>query len=132
MLQLLRRWDFRFATTMNEDASTYEVPEYIHSRLMPQIMIDFPDEDDERAITAQARFRQIAGRAGLAVISSAILAVTLVFREETAVGAVTLDVAGDVAFLPKKVSISPCTAAPNISTAIRISWPVRSSAGSSC
>jgi MoxR-like ATPase len=42
--------DFRFATTMNEDASTYEVPEYIHSRLMPQITIDFPDEDEEREI----------------------------------------------------------------------------------
>jgi MoxR-like ATPase len=41
---------FRFATTMNEDASTYEVPEYIHSRLMPQITIDFPDEDEEREI----------------------------------------------------------------------------------
>jgi len=41
---------FRFVTTMNEDASTYEIPEYIHSRLMPQIVIDFPDEDDERAI----------------------------------------------------------------------------------
>ncbi len=41
---------FRFVTTMNEDASTYEVPEYIHSRLMPQIVIDFPDEEDERAI----------------------------------------------------------------------------------
>ena len=35
---------------MNEDASTYEVPEYIHSRLMPQIYIDFPEEDEERAI----------------------------------------------------------------------------------
>jgi MoxR-like ATPase len=46
--------DFRFVTTMNEDASTYEVPEYIHSRLMPQIVIDFPDEDEEREIlTAQ-------------------------------------------------------------------------------
>jgi MoxR-like ATPase len=45
---------FRFVTTMNEDASTYELPEYIHSRLMPQIVIDFPDEDEERAIlTAQ-------------------------------------------------------------------------------
>lgn len=44
--------DFRFATTMNEDASTYEVPEYIHSRLMPQIYIDFPEEDEERAILA--------------------------------------------------------------------------------
>jgi len=42
--------DFRFATTMNEDASTYEVPEYIHSRLMPQITIDFPEEDEEREI----------------------------------------------------------------------------------
>jgi MoxR-like ATPase len=46
--------DFRFVTTMNEDASTYEVPEYIHSRLMPQIYIDFPEEDEEREIlTAQ-------------------------------------------------------------------------------
>jgi MoxR-like ATPase len=35
---------------MNEDASTYELPEYIHSRLMPQILIDFPDKDEERAI----------------------------------------------------------------------------------
>jgi MoxR-like ATPase len=42
--------DFRFVTTMNEDASTYEVPEYIHSRLMPQIYIDFPEEDEEREI----------------------------------------------------------------------------------
>ncbi len=42
--------DFRFATTMNEDASTYEVPEYIHSRLMPQIYVDFPEEDEEREI----------------------------------------------------------------------------------
>ena len=41
---------FRFVTTMNEDASTYEVPEYIHSRLMPQIYIDFPEEDEEREI----------------------------------------------------------------------------------
>lgn len=42
--------EFRFATTMNDDASTYEVPEYIHSRLMPQVWIDFPEEDEERAI----------------------------------------------------------------------------------
>jgi MoxR-like ATPase len=42
--------DFRFATTMNEDASTYELPEYVHSRLMPQIYLDFPDEDEERRI----------------------------------------------------------------------------------
>ena len=42
--------DFRFVTTMNEDASTYELPEYVHSRLMPQIVVDFPEEDEERAI----------------------------------------------------------------------------------
>lgn len=42
--------DFRFVTTMNEDASTYEVPEYIHSRLMPQIYLDFPDPEEERAV----------------------------------------------------------------------------------
>ena len=42
--------EFRFVTTMNEDASTYEVPEYIHSRLMPQIYLDFPEEDEERRI----------------------------------------------------------------------------------
>jgi MoxR-like ATPase len=42
--------EFRFVTTMNEDASTYELPEYIHSRLMPQIHIDFPEEDEEREI----------------------------------------------------------------------------------
>ncbi|HMB55499.1 MAG TPA: MoxR family ATPase [Thermoanaerobaculia bacterium] len=42
--------EFRFVTTMNEDASTYEVPEYVHSRLMPQIHLDFPEEDEERAI----------------------------------------------------------------------------------
>lgn len=49
--------NFRFVTTMNEDASTYELPEYIHSRLMPQIHVDFPDEDEERAILeAQVSF----------------------------------------------------------------------------
>ena len=42
--------DFRFATNMNEDAPTYELPEYIHSRLMPQITIEFPEEDEEREI----------------------------------------------------------------------------------
>jgi len=49
--------DFRFVTTMNEDSSTYELPEYIHSRLMPQVYVDFPDEDEERAILeAQVTF----------------------------------------------------------------------------
>ena len=39
--------DFRFITTMNEDSSTYEIPEYIHSRLQPQIHIGFPPADEE-------------------------------------------------------------------------------------
>lgn len=42
--------EFRFATTMNEDSSTYEVPEYIQSRLQPQIYIDFADADEETEI----------------------------------------------------------------------------------
>jgi MoxR-like ATPase len=49
-VKVLAHPDFRFVTTMNEDASTYEIPEYIHSRLMPQIYLDFPEEDEERAI----------------------------------------------------------------------------------
>jgi MoxR-like ATPase len=42
--------DFRLCVTMNEDASTFELPEYIHSRLQPQIFIDFPSYDEEKAI----------------------------------------------------------------------------------
>lgn len=42
--------DFRIVVTMNEDSSTFEVPEYIHSRLQPQIYIDFPDADEELQI----------------------------------------------------------------------------------
>jgi MoxR-like ATPase len=42
--------DFRMVATMNDDASTFELPEYIHSRLQPQILIDFPDRDEERLI----------------------------------------------------------------------------------
>jgi MoxR-like ATPase len=45
--------DFRLCVTMNDDASTFEVPEYIHSRLMPQIVVDFPDREEERRILAQ-------------------------------------------------------------------------------
>jgi MoxR-like ATPase len=44
--------DFRFVTTMNDDASTFELPEYVHSRLTPTILVDFPDEDEELAILA--------------------------------------------------------------------------------
>ena len=42
--------DFRICTTMNDDASTFDLPEYIHSRLQPRIFIDFPDRDEELLI----------------------------------------------------------------------------------
>ncbi len=42
--------DFRLCVTMNEDASTFELPEYIQSRLQPQIFIDFPSYEEEKAI----------------------------------------------------------------------------------
>ncbi len=42
--------DFRLCTTMNDDASTFELPEYIHSRLQPRIFIDFPERDEELLI----------------------------------------------------------------------------------
>jgi MoxR-like ATPase len=42
--------NFRMCTTMNDDASTFELPEYIHSRLQPQIYIDFPEKDEEMLI----------------------------------------------------------------------------------
>jgi MoxR-like ATPase len=42
--------EFRLCTTMNDDASTFDLPEYIHSRLQPQIFIDFPDREEERLI----------------------------------------------------------------------------------
>jgi MoxR-like ATPase len=41
---------FRFVSTMNDDASTFDLPEYIHSRLQPQILIDFPERDEEYEI----------------------------------------------------------------------------------
>ena len=42
--------DFRMVATMNEDASTFDLPEYIHSRLQPQIFIDFPEAEEEQLI----------------------------------------------------------------------------------
>lgn len=42
--------EFRICVTMNEDASTFEIPEYIHSRLQPQIFLEFPEAEEERRI----------------------------------------------------------------------------------
>jgi len=42
--------EFRLCVTMNSDSSTYEIPEYIQSRLQPKILIDFPNKIDELKI----------------------------------------------------------------------------------
>lgn len=42
--------DLRCCVTMNEDESTYEVPEYILSRLQPTLRLGFPNREDEMAI----------------------------------------------------------------------------------
>src|SRR3569833_1873366 len=38
---------FRLVATKNDDASTFELPASIHSRLQPQFFIDFPERYDE-------------------------------------------------------------------------------------
>ncbi len=45
--------NFRLVATMNDDSSTFDLPEYIHSRLQPQILIDFPEREEELAILKQ-------------------------------------------------------------------------------
>ncbi|MBN1578372.1 MAG: AAA family ATPase [Chitinispirillaceae bacterium] len=42
--------EFRAAVTMNDDASTFEIPDYIMSRLQPGIRIPFPSREDELQI----------------------------------------------------------------------------------
>jgi MoxR-like ATPase len=42
--------NFRFVATMNEDASCFDLPEYIKSRLHPQITVDDPDFSEKRKI----------------------------------------------------------------------------------
>lgn len=42
--------NFRCCVTMNEDASTYEVPDYILSRLQPTLAVGYPARHDELAI----------------------------------------------------------------------------------
>lgn len=49
-LKVMADPEFRICVTMNDDASTFEIPEYIHSRLQPQIYLDFPEAEEERRI----------------------------------------------------------------------------------
>jgi len=49
-IQIKADREFRCCVTMNEDASTYEVPDYIMSRLQPTLHLGFPAKNDELAI----------------------------------------------------------------------------------
>ena len=42
--------DFRCAVTMNQDESTFEIPDYILSRLQPTLTLKFPSVEDEKNI----------------------------------------------------------------------------------
>ena len=42
--------DFRCTVTMNQDESTFEIPDYILSRLQPTLQLGFPNREDEMAI----------------------------------------------------------------------------------
>ncbi len=42
--------DFRCAVTMNDDESTFEIPDYILSRLQPTLTLSYPSREDEIAI----------------------------------------------------------------------------------
>jgi len=42
--------NFRCAVTMNQDESTYEIPDYILSRLQPTLSVGFPSRSDEMQI----------------------------------------------------------------------------------
>lgn len=42
--------DFRCAVTMNEDDSTFEIPDYILSRLQPTLSLGYPSREDELQI----------------------------------------------------------------------------------
>ncbi len=46
-VELKAKPEFRICVTMNEDASTFEVPEYIYSRLQPGIHMDYPTREEE-------------------------------------------------------------------------------------
>jgi len=50
--------DFRLVATMNDDASTFDLPEYIHSRLQPQILIDFGTRRGARDFAREPAFRR--------------------------------------------------------------------------
>ena len=53
-LRIQAHKDFRFVSTMNDDASVFDLPEYIQSRLCPQIFLDFADPLTESKIIKES------------------------------------------------------------------------------
>lgn len=49
-LRLKAHPDFRICATMNEDGSTYDLPDYVISRLQPRVEIGFPPAEEEERI----------------------------------------------------------------------------------
>jgi hypothetical protein len=65
--------DFRCAVTMNQDESTYEIPDYIMSRLQPTLAVGFPNKQDELAILQYH----------LPFVESEMLAITVEFLQRS-------------------------------------------------
>ena len=49
-LRIQAHQEFRACVTMNHDESTFEIPDYILSRLQPTLTLNMPNADDEMAI----------------------------------------------------------------------------------
>ena len=49
-IQIPAAREFRAAVTMNDDESTFEIPDYILSRLQPTLKVGFPNKHDEMEI----------------------------------------------------------------------------------
>nr|MDO8114496.1 AAA family ATPase [Candidatus Sigynarchaeota archaeon] len=49
-IQVKAHPDFRVCVTMNQDASVFEIPDYIGSRLQPKITVTYPSRENEIAI----------------------------------------------------------------------------------
>ncbi len=63
---------FRACITMNEDASTYEIPDYMLSRIQPSVSVEFPEKEEELRIL----------KYHLPFAEEAILEMTVSFLEE--------------------------------------------------
>ncbi|CCQ91602.1 conserved hypothetical protein, putative AAA-5 ATPase [Nitrospina gracilis 3/211] len=49
-IQIKAHAEFRACVTMNNDESTFEIPDYILSRLQPTLQLQMPSQEDEMAI----------------------------------------------------------------------------------